>query len=426
MKLLAELDPENHPLAELILDGVGQGRVSPADVEFSPLPARPSVAILIRGLKSHNEDVRTTAAYALADLAFDLQVKEEENAGDNKPGKAEAEEARTGQILRNQIVDALLSLLVDPDTEVRWASAWSLGTYVLTGEDPQPKVLSALTKLVRDKSTRIREGAWIRFAEGSFDEGLSDHTARNAAGEKLRIAGLQAMIAFGENAVEAVPDLVDALNDNDPFVRWYATRMVGSVGREAKEAVPILIRLLDSKIKMPRIRYQSLLDSGRESQETLQLMAATALGAIGPEARAAIPSLIRALDAHDSSLRLAVAEALGQIGSADPAVIPALSRAMTSSVHNDLADHAATALGSLGEAAIPALIRGIHEHDPEVRVRAAQALSRMGPAAKGALPELEKSADDHDPDARQAIENAVKQIRQGATEPDPDSGAALP
>jgi len=436
IRLLEEVDPRNHPLPQSILNAVGKATVSLAQVEFSLRGAGPSdAAVLIKGLKDANEDVRTVAAYALADMALDQQLEDPKNPEDVKPrpGKVEVDESKGLQALKNQIVDALIVLLDDPDTQVRWAAAWALGTFPRDEEHRQQRALPALRAIVRDRSTRMREDAWIRVADGSLENELDQHTARNADGEKLRIAAIQAIGAFGADAVSAVPDLLAALKDDDPEVRWFAARAIGAVGPRAREAVPALIVLLQSSTRLTRTRDSSLADVMPHPPATLQAIAAKALGKIGSEARAAVPSLVKAMDDREIMVRIAAAEALGEIGPKDPAVLPALARAMTGKVDENLAEQAASALGAIGEASITFLVSALRDRDPDVRARAARALTQMGKAATGALPALERAvAADDDPDATQAIEVAIQEIRKyaGAAEssaaPESNNGIDMP
>jgi HEAT repeat protein len=325
----------------------------------------------------------------------------------------------------------LFPLLEDPDTQVRWAAAWALGQQAHRERQRHPRVLPALLAIVRDRSTRVREDAWIRVADGAFEIGLDAHTARNAGGEKFRIAAIQAIGAFGEAAASLVPDLIDALEDDDPYIRWFAARAIGAVGPRARAAVPALIGLLQSSTRLTRFGDNTPADVRPQSPATLQVMAAKALGKIGPEARTAVPALLRAMDDRDLMLRLVAAEALGGIGPEDPGIIPALARAMTDKVDVNLAQQAARALWVLGEAGIPALVHALHDRDADVRVRAAGILTQSGMAANVALPELERAvAIDDDPDARQAIADAIREIRKHDPEAgfkgDPDEGRQAP
>jgi HEAT repeat protein len=110
--------------------------------------------------------------------------------------------------------------------------------------------------------------------------------------------------------------------------------------------------------------------------------ATAALGDIGPEAKAAIPALIKALGDQDVHVRILAANTLGDIGSEANEAVPALIKA---------------------------------PGDPEVLVRrhTAGALSRIGPEAKEALPELERLAEkDPDQSVRQSASEALKKIRE--------------
>jgi HEAT repeat protein len=51
-------------------------------------------------------------------------------------------------------------------------------------------------------------------------------------------------------------------------------------------------------------------------------------------------------------------------------------------------ESATIALGRIGAAAVPDLVRALGDPDPGVRLRAAEALARIGPDAKEAVPEL--------------------------------------
>ena len=72
----------------------------------------------------------------------------------------------------------------------------------------------------------------------------------------------------------AVPDIVDALRSNDPWVILGAVEAVEKLGPTAVDAVPTLIELVQ------RNGYE------------IRWGAEGALGAIGPSAKAAIPALI--------------------------------------------------------------------------------------------------------------------------------------
>jgi HEAT repeat protein len=101
------------------------------------------------------------------------------------------------------------------------------------------------------------------------------------ADEDPRVRSLSAVAlrSIGPKAVNAVPELIQALNDPAAYVRAPAADALGSIGPAAKAAVPALgERLLAT------------------AEQTYVLRsAAAALGNIGPDAAGALPALQRAL-----------------------------------------------------------------------------------------------------------------------------------
>src|SRR5208337_1946748 len=85
----------------------------------------------------------------------------------------------------------------------------------------------------------------------------------------------------------------------------------------------------------------------------------------------------------EKALRYSVCRAIMELGPLAAGAIPALEETLVEVA--DGAKDAAGALGEIGEAAIPALIRTLSHPDDEVRRAAAQGLGRGGPAAVPAL-----------------------------------------
>ena len=419
INLLAEVDSQDHPLAQLILDAVARSAVSLEQIDSYLHNAPPTDApVFTKGLKHPNENVRTVAAYTLADIAFDEPRVVQKELTDVQPELEMAEHDKTEQDLKSRIIDALIALLHDPDTQVRWAAAWGLGTFAEADEHPPSRALPPLLAMLRDKSTVIREGAWIRVANGDIDQGLNSYTSRNATTENLRIAAIQAICGFGKNAASSVPDLVDALKDGDFDVRWYAAMALGKIGPPAQAAVPFLVTLLQSPARHDGSADSALLPDGSQTRMTFPFMAAERTRQDRPR------SLRSDSFAHQEAGRpgpdLADRGSLGPgaIGPKDPAVLQALAQAMTSTIDGNLGEQAAQTLGSIGEAALPALVSALHSRDGDIRERASRALGQMTASAEAALPDLERAAAvEEDPVARTSIEAAIRQIRDGGQEP---------
>jgi serine/threonine protein kinase/HEAT repeat protein len=174
----------------------------------------------------------------------------------------------------------------------------------------------------------------------------------------LAAAALQAPRPAPGNGVPRVRDLVAGLMDGDAAVRWRAAVALGEMGPAAEEAVRALVEAME------------------DAEDSVRWEAAKALGRIGPAARAAVPALAAALAEDDDVLRNAAATALGMLGADAQKAVPALIRSLRGS--SDAApDAAMETLVKLGRSSVPALIEALNEDDPQIRSRAAQALTRV-------------------------------------------------
>ena len=106
--------------------------------------------------------------------------------------------------------------------------------------------------------------------------------------------------------------------------------------------------------------------------------AADALGHIGPEARLAVPALIRAFQDDDEEVRGSAAEALVKIG----------------------------------PVSVSALIEKLHDEQSHVRARSAYVLGRFGDAAKASIPSLIGLLEDEHPGVRRTAANVLGGLAQ--------------
>src|SRR5207237_6054407 len=146
----------------------------------------------------------------------------------------------------------------DPDDHMRSIAAFNLSTMDAKAKVAMPTLIDALGN---DRSEEVR---------------------RSAAS------------ALGSMGPEAVPALINALRDQDPYTRGYAADSIGRNGPEAKAAVPALIEILKNKDESGEIRGK----------------AANSLGRIGPDAHVAVPFLIEAFDTTNG----VAAVAIGHLG----------------------------------------------------------------------------------------------------------------
>jgi HEAT repeat protein len=151
---------------------------------------------------------------------------------------------------------------------------------------------------------------------------------------------------------------------------------------------------------------------------------ATALGALGPAGRAALPALFAALADPSEFVRASAARALARMQLAEDDV-PRLVEALESADGYVVA-FAAWSLGNLGaaaEGAVPALARALSRHDTNAVVAAA--LARIGPAAAGAVGVLVDALRDENPDRRWRAARTLGRIGPAAAPAVPPLTAAL-
>ena len=335
--------------------------------------------------------VREAASVSLGNLgrrartsAFDLNGR----LGDPDPAVRAAAAVSLGQLgpRSDASITDLIRILGDEDDSVRDAAS---GALARMSKKAVPNLVRALQngnpiflQAVVDTLGRIGPVAVPRLSEALLDD-LTPDIARGYAAMAL------AQIADRSDSVVAT--LTKALEDQSENVRMSAAEALGHVGELAKPASAKLIEIsIDSRESVlvrefaisalakiapgdaaveealvyavsdgnPRI-YEAAVDAllrirlrrqgapdidSRVTQLITELdggsaAAAEALGLIGDEAEAAVPSLITALEDTDPEMRAAALVALERIGP-QTQTIPALVQAMRS---GDLASRGAAA-----------------------------------------------------------------------------------
>ena len=109
---------------------------------------------------------------------------------------------------------------------------------------------ASLVELAKDeKSSKVRVALWGAVASLTLDNEQAVQALIAVAGSAGDLPGTlrsKAIGILGEvGAVEAMPTLVKALNDEHPQVEGFAIRALGQLGSEATVAVPTLLRLFE-------------------------------------------------------------------------------------------------------------------------------------------------------------------------------------
>ena len=216
----------------------------------------------------------------------------------------------------------------------------------------------------------------------------------------MRIAGLLALGLMLGGCAKSVDDWRRDLQDQDPYARLMAVVALGKTGR-SDVAPELLAALSDSSEAVRVAALESLRALGPAAApallKRLELAAAPATGEGRSEARlvasvlvdqglTSVAPLIQALQ-DERYDKQAIVEALADAG---PAVVGPLGELLLQP-QPGVAAAAASALGSLGGQALPAvtsLVLALRRPEPEVTRAAAGALGHIAPDRSDVLPAL--------------------------------------
>ncbi len=249
--------------------------------------------------------------------------------------------------------------------------------------------------------------------------------AADGAGKAMAFQMLQEL---GPDAESAVPALTKALDHEDSYVRIQSAYTLWKVDRQAK-AIPLLSKALkDTEI------------GTRE-----RAMAASALGEIGPSAKAALPALREATKAQEAQIRVNAAWALWAVDQQSELAKPVLIDAIKGGDLN-VFSAAAYSLGEIGfdkpgltalnetiradskknysfvlHRSLPALANALKSHDAEVRKEAISVMallsqtisvraSKGDSGARAAITAVTKALKDEDPAVRAMAAEAIKKL----------------
>jgi HEAT repeat protein len=393
----------------------------PADVEQAK-QARAAIPDLIPALAAEDGALRRSAARAVC--ALDPESKE--------------------------VFPVLLGLVEDRDLDVRatvWKALGELG----------PKAKKAVPSLT---PAAERGPLWFRMIAAEVIWRIDPEAARpiplllealKDTQPLVRWRAIEALERMGQAAEPALDAVAAGLEDKDPFVRQAAYRvllgrcphlkelspavaqacglalekggftpvqdsrvttaqMLGRIGPRAKAAVPALQKALRSRFSQVQVHAALALWKIERSPDAVPVLierlanhnstgrtdAAECLAEIGPDARAAIPTLVLACqstgasDTGDLRVRPAAALALLKIDPrTQPWVIPVLIESLQDGLYLEARQMAARTLGEIGpdaRAAVPELRRAVHDFDEALQPVAVEALRKIERKAMERVP----------------------------------------
>lgn len=328
------------------------------------------------------------------------------------------------------------TLARDRDASARAQAAWDLGQMGAT--DSVPALIAALES---DSSEAVRANAaaslWnlgeaSRPAIPVLTRALDDPSGAvvgNAAGALLKLGTPKSKVVPAYRRLLERPDCEDrvvglkALATEAPATELFADawecaeldQALDSDDRSAaREALRKIVGRKDRAL-IPRI-LQILERPGSADASTLIL----GIGSYDPPVKEAVPVLAALLASRDEKTSSYAASALGDMKAAALPALPDLVKALGTHPQNKTREDAAEAIGEIGpkaSAAVPALIdAGKNDKWPAVRKAAVTALGEMGPAAREAIPMLRESLKSPDDWMRLAARNALFRVEPNKRE----------
>jgi HEAT repeat protein len=297
----------------------------------------------------------------------------------------------------SEAVPLLTPLLADPSARVRTAAVNGLNTYREGGAE----VGGLLVRMLRDRSPEVRSEAATQLIQ------LRDTTTRRLGALALtrmvddpdrdaRRSAIYALGSMGDVAAPAIRAISTRIDrDPDPEVRWLSARVLGWLGLQASDIVPVLLHGLHHRDA--KVRTECTLSLGE-----------IGVGKLAAPLRDSVLNALRVrLRASDRTARRAAATALATAGA--PA-IPALVLA-SRSADDTVALIGVAALGTFPDSAAVAapLLAALADHRPAVRESAARALGGIGTRVDTLLRRLAQSGDTA---VRQAAARALEVNRR--------------
>ncbi|MES2178483.1 MAG: HEAT repeat domain-containing protein [Gemmatimonadota bacterium] len=220
-----------------------------------------------------------------------------------------------------------------------------------------------------------------------------------SADSMVRHRAVEAFAHDASKSPEAARALMAVLaSERDADVHATVAEALGSLGPNALEATPALVRLLE------------------DNHIVLRERAASTLGEIGTRSPLVVPALVSALMDPHHDVRAAAAEALGRIGSgAATGAIP-LARLVQTDGIGWVRVQAAQALGKIGserDTVIPILVRATRSERSELRMAALEALGHFLAPGASADSAITLALRDSNPDVRDAAVRARNAVRRG-------------
>ncbi|MFW9831859.1 MAG: HEAT repeat domain-containing protein [Candidatus Thorarchaeota archaeon] len=304
-----------------------------------------------------------------------------------------------------------------------------------------PKIIHYILPLFKEEhpETRAKVAAILRHLGKRATEAiptLIDHI--DDSDPQVQGQVICALARIGPQAIDALPKLVAQLSSDNPDVRTCSVIAIGRINQDTKLASGLLkkvIRLLDDPILGVRTATIIALEDLHEKQPNaiellhnglhdtnaiLALQATEKLGQYGKNAEKAIPDLIEALKSQHPIIQIKIAHALYRIGY-DPLALlrPVLTAARGGEIYVKLeALEILEAMGGSAEPAAQAYVRMLGDKNTLTRVAAVRGIAFLGEKARPLAPQLRRALEDPAKAVRHHAEKTLKALKEPLEEPE--------
>lgn len=416
ISLLGDPDPNLRAAAVYALGRAGQGSNAAANA-------------LLPLLKDPDETLRLLAAEALGRVGSVAAGRLRNMLADQgfpERWLAALALGRMGAQARDA-ANELAKAVLDDDQEVGSAAAAALGQLGPAAEGIVPQLCDSLAKVTGE--TRLNVG-WALWQINKHPW-APQVAAQTLASPELhvRLGSALALGRLGPDAKDAVPLLIQAIEDKNEQVCAAAALALAQIGPDAGSAVDALRKSLsrvngEARLNVGwalwRIRQdpwgpQVLAQTLEYPDPNIRRDSAALLGHIGAGAKEAVPALTTVLADKTTAVRAAAAMALGQIGAEAKSAVPALVEVLEDAV-GETRLNVAWALWQIERSslAVPHLLETLKDPNPQVRLASAGALAQVGTEAKAGVPALADALRDEDAEVRAMAAAALGQLGQEA------------
>ncbi|MDB6151946.1 MAG: repeat-containing protein [Chthoniobacteraceae bacterium] len=364
--------------------------------------AKDAIPALLLNLSNDDVLLRRETVDALGEIGPDAAKPLLDSLASDLPRRREAVVLALGRLAQKgaPVSPALLAMFKgESDPLVRAALFGVLPSLQAEPAVSVPLLMDGLKESVEAvRRSAINALLLMRSAQSALIPSLVASLKEPDAAVNERAADILARM--GASAKSAVPELIETLVRRQPTSAIY----VDAIAQIGPSAAPLIFQSLgaDDPAAIPRERWDGILQSLKtmggvvapalgtaltDGKTSVRLIAAQALGQIGPLAAASVPALLKTCGDADPRLRSASLASIVAIHADSKMVIPRVETALHDSVPA-VRLAALQLVPAFGESAKPlaaSIIAGLKETDPALRQAAVEAIGESMPQAVPAL-----------------------------------------